>query len=89
MKKTFHFTELSDKVCNVDGCNRKLKERTVDAKLPGNIAKCYRCYEALAASEMRRDDIPAHKTTLKHIKALRFQFKLDKPADEHTKTKTA
>jgi len=82
-------------VCNVDGCNRKIKERLVDGaewtgkKEARNITKCHRCYEALAASEMRRSQIPAYNTTLKHIKALRFQFKLDKPANEHTKTKTA
>lgn len=94
MKKNISFDVKSDKVCNVENCNNRIKARLVDmanhgGKAAQNILKCHRCFEALAASEMRRSDIPAYKTNLKHIKALRFQFKLDKPdpkADAKTKT---
>ena len=93
MKKSHHFTELSDVQCNTNGCNRLLKEGlivggTKPIKQDHNIGKCYRCYEALAMTGMRRSMIPGTKADMKYIKALRFQFKLDRPAD-NTKTKSA
>jgi hypothetical protein len=83
MKKSHHFTELSDKVCNVEGCNRKIKERLVDGapwtgkKEAHNIGKCFRCYNILALSEMRRSDIPSYKTDIKHINSLAFSLRKD------------
>ena len=83
MKKSHRFDELSDKVCNVDGCDHKIKERLVDGapwtglKAAHNIKKCFRCYKILAMSGMRRDDIPSFKTNAKHIKALAFSMRKD------------
>jgi hypothetical protein len=84
MKKSHHFTELSNKVCDVEGCGRKIKERLTDGadwtgkKEPRNITKCFHCYSALRKAEMTHNQAVGFRTTLKHIKALRFQFKMDK-----------
>lgn len=44
MKKTHDFRELSNKMCDVSGCNKRLKERLVESKEPHNITKCYKHY---------------------------------------------
>ena len=44
MIKSHKFNELSDKVCDVKGCNKKLKARLVEGREPKNITKCYGHY---------------------------------------------
>ncbi len=43
MKKSFHFSVLSDKVCSVKGCTTKLKQRLVDEK--PTVKKCFKCFK--------------------------------------------
>ena len=55
MKKKYHYTELSTKVCNERigfkkgkpvHCGKPLKRRLVEAKAPHNITKCYKHHMA-------------------------------------------
>ena len=39
MKKPYKFDELSDKVCNVDGCNKKIKKNLLSRN--PNATKCF------------------------------------------------
>lgn len=41
MKKGFHFTEMSDRICIEPGCEKRLKARLVAKKRPDNIIRCY------------------------------------------------
>ena len=41
MKKSHHFTVLSDVKCRVPKCKKFLKLRLVQTKQPNNINKCY------------------------------------------------
>lgn len=36
--------ELSDRACNVPGCEKKIKARLVEARLPHNSARCFKHY---------------------------------------------
>lgn len=77
MKKTYHFTELSDKYCDVEGCGRRIKARLADPnfgqKEQHNITKCYRCYSVLKKTEMPHNQIVRFRTNVKHIIALEWQ----------------
>jgi len=44
MKKKHKFNILSDKECEKNGCNKKLKLRLIEDKLPHNITICYKHY---------------------------------------------
>jgi hypothetical protein len=95
MKKSHQFDELSDRVCDVDGCNHLIKERLIDGapwtgkKEPHNAKKCFRCYHPLKTSGMTHAQVVGFKTTLKHIKALRFQFKMDRIEQDKKKVAKA
>ena len=41
MKKSHHFTVLSDKQCRIPKCKKFLKQRLVETKQPQNIDTCY------------------------------------------------
>jgi len=41
MKKSHKFNEMSDKVCDVKRCKKKIKARLVETKAANNITKCF------------------------------------------------